>query len=87
LLAASEPKEVALNAWLKLCRLDVNDEIEKWARVRKWDIKSNITKPRLTWTMQPPVFLRMVELRYCGLIAAFKVSLMRPQDVQTDLLT
>jgi hypothetical protein len=35
LLAASEPKEVALNAWLKLCRLDVNDEIEKWARVRK----------------------------------------------------
>ncbi|KAG7529431.1 hypothetical protein FFLO_05659 [Filobasidium floriforme] len=33
LLAASEPKEVALNAWLKLCRLDVNDEIEKWARV------------------------------------------------------
>lgn len=34
-IAAKEPREVALNAWLKLCRLDVNDEIEKWARVRK----------------------------------------------------
>jgi hypothetical protein len=32
LLAAKEPKQVASNAFLKLCRLDVNDEIEKWAR-------------------------------------------------------
>jgi hypothetical protein len=45
LLAASTPKEVALNAWLKLCRLDVNDEIEKWARVREWSINRTLRSP------------------------------------------
>ncbi|KAI5453465.1 hypothetical protein NCC49_005940 [Naganishia albida] len=32
LIAANNPREVANNAWLKLCRLDVNEEIEKWGR-------------------------------------------------------
>ena len=41
LIAADSPAQVASNAWLKLCRLDVNDEIERWARTRE---QSDIAK-------------------------------------------
>jgi hypothetical protein len=32
MLNADHPREVAANAFLKLCRLDVNAETERWAR-------------------------------------------------------
>ena len=32
MLDATHPREVAANAFLKLCRLDVNAETERWAR-------------------------------------------------------
>lgn len=32
MLNAKGPRDVATNAYLKLCRLDVNGETERWAR-------------------------------------------------------
>jgi hypothetical protein len=45
LIAANNPREVANDAWLKLCRLDVNEEIAKWGRQRT---SSRSTCPRAT---------------------------------------
>ena len=35
MLKAKSPAEIASNAFLKLCKLDVRDETEKWARTGK----------------------------------------------------
>lgn len=35
MLEADNPSYVAAHAYLKLCKLDVRDETEKWARTRE----------------------------------------------------
>jgi hypothetical protein len=42
MLRADGPADVAANAFLKLCKLDVRDETEKWARTGKPDVQTEL---------------------------------------------
>lgn len=53
MLEADNPSYVAAHAYLKLCKLDVRDETEKWARTRESSLRK-IPLHELSPTHSPP---------------------------------